>query len=81
MLTTSAGIRLGIQEGNPVMASALAHGELTMYGLKIVAVAAIILLIARLRRHHQIWPASLGVIMLTSLVVASNVSQILEVLR
>ncbi len=72
--TTATNLRLGFYEANPLMASALAHGELLMYGLKVAVVTALILAIIGLRwRYRVIWPFFVAMNVPTALAVAVNV--------
>ena len=78
--TTAVGLHLGIAERNPVMISIFRnHGELAMYGLKLLAVAAVILAIVRLRhRYRRVWPIALAMALPALVAVVNNVVLIAE---
>jgi hypothetical protein len=78
VLSTSAGLRLGIPEGNPLPAAVLAaHGELAMYGLKAAVTAGVVLAILALRGRYPRLPVALTAVnVILAVVVASNVAQL-----
>jgi hypothetical protein len=80
MLTTAIGLRLGIPEGNPLMGSVLRlHGELAMFGLKILLVAFLVFVAVRVqRRYRRVWPLMLVMIVPAFLVVVNNVALIAQ---
>ena len=80
MLTTAIGIRRGIPEDNPLMGSALRlHGELAMYGMKILVVAFLVFVIVRVqRRYRRVWPLMLVMTVPVLLVLINNLALIAE---
>lgn len=82
ILTTAIGLRLGIPEGNPLMASTLRlDGELAMYSLKILLVAAMFLLVAHAqRRYRTVWPLFAVMALPPVLVVVNNLAWIAHAL-
>jgi uncharacterized membrane protein YqjE len=85
VLTTQVGFALGVPEGNPAMAAVLrSHGELWMFGLRLVLAAFIFGLFAyALWRFHRrrrclagLVAMAVFVVLVTGLTVANNVVQI-----
>lgn len=82
VLTTAIGLRLGLPESNPLMASVLfEHSELAMYGAKAVLVGVIIFAIAKLRQRYRVWPLLFTAAFWTALAVLNNTVAIAAVLN
>lgn len=79
VLSTHLALRVGLAEINLVPASVMAlHGETVMYGLKLTAVATVILLICLLeRRYPKLWHAVHVTNGMMAAVVLSNSVQVL----
>jgi hypothetical protein len=80
ILTTAIGLRLGIPEDNPFMSSVLhRHGELAMYGMKILIVVGLVFAVVRLRgRYQRAWTLMLAMTVPVFLVVVHNLALIAE---
>lgn len=74
--TTALGLRVGLHELNPFMATFLRHSELAMYAVKLLMVAMILSLCLRLERRYPLVWYSVGFWALATFLVAySNASQ------
>jgi hypothetical protein len=80
IVTTAIGLRLGIPESNPFLASVMRqHGELAMYGLKALLVAWIVLAVLLMqRRYRHAWPVVVVSTIPVVLVVVNNLALIAE---
>lgn len=82
VLTTAAGLRLGIPEGNPIMAAVLQHGELAMYAVKAALVAGLAVAVLKIRpRYPLAWTVYRAMTVVVVLTVVNNAAQIAAAMR
>ena len=81
--TTAAGLRLGIPEGNPLMAQVLSgHSEIAMYGLKAALVAVLITAVWKFRpRYPLVWPLFQIMTVMVVLTVVNNLMQVVSAIH